>query len=645
MVFHKGVFKHYFMIEVYARQERKNPQQKAIVNSKDLINRRTSKLISLLIALKRGWNGGPSPDLGVDKFNLTQPIPDVIPATGDSAVQELSDIIQTLRQIKALQDNYSVSRAQRADKLKQVQEQTTKPTAPSNDNTQQVAAAAVVDEFLKTASNPLTRIWTYITAYNPFVSEKNRGQRLYLLKSLARIDNNLRDIEDNVLSIGESSLLDSIYIAKQLYSDAKSSFFGEFRKNIEEMLVSTNNQLEALKEELKKKPEKNKPLIDSTKRSVILNGITDAQNVISEPIPEVVPKTKDEKLPLSEKPVILPSEEDLKKEISKEKKQEENNQEIPKGHVKPSRRVSPGSNRRKRKIPVAPAPEVPKSDFVDSDFEQTQHEVRYREIAKYLYGNIDSFIRESHDIIQANLAEPWNTRIKQEYRKAYKFGELTVSKIRNGEDYEFDYLEFLKSVGVIKSIDYMASVQPTDVIATINEGDVISQADNFAKAEFLKYREAAAAKIVQANTSASRFIKRMITHIIPRRDRNLRLMISRNVRQAREGLQRMMDTLEDRYLNFRRLLASSELFYDSLINCYESLADLSDMYNSSMRIEKAYRKQKHDRMPYDLIPTLDINALRMSKKYLEADLIGIQKLYELENSITETSNKLEGNNG
>jgi hypothetical protein len=448
--------------------------------------------------------------------------------------------------------------------------------------------------------------------------------------------------------MGESSLLDSIYIAKQLYSDAKSSFFGEFRKNIEEMLVSTNNQLETLKEELKKKPEKVKPLIDSTQRRVILKGINDAQNVINEPAQEVVPKTQVEKSPLSEKPVKLPSEEDLKSELSKETKPEEPSQEELKGpssHVRPSRRVKPGT--RRKKIPVAPAPaEAPKSDFIDSDFEQAQYETRYREIAKYLYGNIDTLMRESHDIIQSNLSEPWNTRIKQEYRKAYKVGELTISKIRNGEDYEFDYLEFLKSVGVIKSIEYMASISvKTPDFTTINEGDVNSQADNFAKAEFLKYREAAAAKIAQASTSASRFIKRMITHIIPRRDRNLRLMISRNIRQAREGLQGMMDTLEDRHLNFRRLSAGSELFYSSLINCYESLADLADMYNSSMRIEKAYRKQKHDRMPYDLIPTLDINAIRMAQKYLEADRIGIQKLYELENSITETSKALEGNNG
>ena len=192
----------------------------------------------------------------------------------------------------------------------------------------------------------------------------------------------------------------------------------------------------------------------------------------------------------------------------------------------------------------------------------------------------------------------------------------------------------------------MASVQSQDdVTTTIDDGDVNSQADNFAKSEFSKYRDLATAKISQASTYASRFIKRMITHIIPRRDRNLRLLISRNVRQARSGLQGMLDTLEDRHLNFRRLSANSELFYDSLISCYEALADLADMYNSSMRIEKSYRKQKHDRMPYDLIPTLDINALRMMQRYLEADRMSIQKLQELENSITETSNALEGNDG
>lgn len=622
------------MIEIYAkrqRSKRKDPQQEAIVGEKSNLNDRTSRLISLLIALKKGWNGGPSPNIGVEKFNLTQPIPDTVVGSGDTAAHELSEIVQTLHQIKSMQDTYAAAHAQRSEQLKQMQPAAA-PAAPAPPQAQpeSTPTIAALEELLliKQASNPFSRVWTHIIAYNPFVSERNRGQRLALLRSLARVNANLKDIEEDVLGMGESSILDSIYIARQLYSDAKSSFFGTFRRNIDQMLFDANKQLEELKKHVGEgEPlEKDKPArpMNPVVKKTILEGISSAQEVISEPVSEESSeKPVDELTPgqkvISPKPAV-PAAPVVEPQVTKKRK-------------------------KKRKVPLAPAPQVT-SDFIDSDLEQAQYEERYREIAKFLNKNIDVLAVSSFDIVNKNFPEPWGSKIKQAYRNVYNIGNLTIYKIRHGQDYELDYVAFLKEVGLIKSMEYVASIEQTTEGAEpgsmMNESELNSQADNFARSEYTRYQEMiqSVGKIAQAS-AASRFIKRMITHIIPRKDRNLRLMISRNIRQAREGLQGMMDVLEDRHLNFRRLTSMSDLFFESLRHMYEGLADIADMYNATMRMEKSYRKQREIKMTYDLIPAQDINALRMMQTYLEKDTSNIQKLEELEASIMDASEKLE----
>jgi len=621
------------MIEIYAkrqRSKRKDPQQEAIVGEKSNLNDRTSRLISLLIALKKGWNGGPSPNIGVEKFNLTQPIPDTVVGSGDAAAHELSEIVQTLHQIKSMQDTYASSHAQRAEQLKQIQPAAA-PAAPPPSQPESTPTIAALEELLliKIASNPFSRVWTHITAYNPFVTERNRGQRLALLRSLARINGNLKDIEEDVLGMGESSILDSIYIARQLYSDAKSSFFGTFRRNIDQMLFDANKQLEELKKHVGEgEPlEKDKPArpINPVVKRTILEGISSAQEVINEPVSEEPSEKPADELTPGQK-VITPKPADVPAPVAEP--------QITK------------KRKKRRKIPVVPEPARVTSDFVDSDLEQAQYEERYRQVANFLNKNIDTLAISSFDVVNKNFPEPWGSKIKQAYRNVYNIGNLTIYKIRRGEDYELDYVAFLKEVGLIKSMEYVASIEQTTEGAEpgsmMNESELNSQADNFARSEYTRYQEMvqSAGKVAQAS-AASRFIKRMITHIIPRKDRNLRLMISRNIRQAREGLQGMMDVLEDRHLNFRRLTSMSDLFFESLKHMYEGLADIADMYNATMRMEKSYRKQREIKMTYDLIPAQDINALRMMQKYLERDSANIQKLEELEASIMDASEKLE----
>ena len=639
MDFYNGVFAHEYMIEIYAKRQRakrKDPQQEAIVAEKDMINERTKALIDLIISMKKGWNGGPSPNIGVEKFNLTQPIPDVVIGTGDVVIRDLSEIVQVLRNIKTMQDSYSAARAQRSEKMKEVQV----PSISTVPNVQQVASAAVEDELRKMASNPFSRVLTYISAYNPFVKEKNRGQRLSLLQSLARIDNTLLDIEDNILSSDDGAILNSIYHAKMLYSDSKSSFFVSFRKNIEQILVNTDRELEQLKQVVKTQKTDGLPLTD--KDNQVLVNINMMQQTAQPAVVETkhVTENSTESLepPLSDTPVTLTNETNVtEKPIEKET--------IPESVVKKNKK-------KKKKHPIAPL--LPKSDFIDSDSEAEAAQeqlLKYKEIVNFLRTNVNRYFGEAEDIVE-KLTGKWFEEANKELQKALVFGNDVIFNSHYGKHYEREYGYFLFSIGIIKSMEYIYSVEAEEINRSpekingfmLNESELKSQAENFAKSEYAKYHSILTSKIATAGNITTRFIKRMLTHIIPRRDRSLRLTISRNVRQARRGLQVMMNILEDRNLDFGNLISRSEQFLEFLKNIYEGIADLGDMYNSTMRMEKSYRKQHGSKMTYDLIPTIDINSLRIIYRQITNDITNVQKLQELEQQVMEASKALESSN-
>jgi hypothetical protein len=365
---------------------------------------------------------------------------------------------------------------------------------------------------------------------------------------------------------------------------------------------------------------------------------------VEEAIEENVENRREEQ-ELSQTPQIIPNIPEVATTDVPEKVQEEKviEQEKPKPKQK--------QKKKKKRISIAPV-QTQQSDFIDSDFEKQQAE-KYYQLAEYVYKNIDSLRQECFDIYQNNLSEPWKSKIKEEFNKADALAIIIVTKMKKQppEDFDQEYAIFLRIVGIIKALSYSANVEkqaiekdPNIIVGSmLNESEIKSQADVFSEEQFNIFKEMAALinqKVSQAST-ASRFIKRMITHIIPRKDKNLRLSVSRNIRKARQGLQGMMNLLEEKHLNFRNLAYMSELFLESLMDCYEGLADLGDMYNSGMRIEKSYYKQTKTRMPYDLIPSIDINAMRMIQRQLENDNSSIQKLQEIEDHLSKLTNGTE----
>jgi hypothetical protein len=715
------------MIEVCAKQERKSPEQRAIVKSKDLINKRTSKLISILIALKKGWNGGPSPNIGVEKYNLTQPIPDIIVGTGDAALNEFSDIVQTLLQIKKMQDAYAVSHSQRADKLKQVQ-QDLPSQAPANDTPQQQISEAVEEVlFSKFASNPLTRAWSHISAYNPFGSfERGRRERLGLLRSLARIDRNLKIIEDKVLSGGENSILEAFHDTRALYMDAKSSFFGTFRDNLNEMITTANEELERLGDEVKKSEmalaHKDKEQNALVVQKDILKQIRGLQSLLKEKDrpandtgPIRVEKQTSEPVTTSDR-VRLPSRPDIAedaetkadaarmadevarkaeeksdaepdnmmaaleasraaaaaaaaeaearkataaaekarvKEVAKEKRDRE---AAERARLREEKKGKPaGRSKKPEGIDLTQLEsEPPKSEFADQPVEtDRQRKLRF---IKYVSSTLESLNREINKERQFSIPEPWDDKVDNAFNDAQILSARVFDAIKSAVPGSRDYLDaffrYFRAVGYLKAICHAAKAEETAISmnpgivpgSTIDDNDMSGQSLNYVEGKMSELKDVIlsinSGKVAQAS-SVSRFMKRMLTHLSPRRDKHLRLTISRNVRDAREGLQGMMDSLEQKDINFRNLIAKSRNFYDSFIRALDEMIDLANMYNSTVKVEKAERKyksvqdKKTYRMPFDIIGQGDISSVARIKQQLEIDRTTISKLYESEQKMSK----------
>jgi len=604
------------------RSQRKDPTQEAIVRSKDEINDRTSRLIRLLIELKRGWNGNPAPDVGVpQKYNLTDPMPDQVASTGDAALRELTSIIQGLHQIDDMQDNYSASRTERiSERMKQMQ--------------QLQQQAAVQEELRKEASNRLTRAWAHIVA--PFGSERGKWERLKLLRALARVNSNLKDVEEEVLS-GDPGILDSLYLAKQLYLDAKGSFFEAFRKNLTGMLQSTGAELAKLNEEIKAEAEKQKER--EQKESL------EQQGPLKEgPGPAVPTKKKKE-----------PSASDLEKRLEKlvskldsELKEREKKHKKEQGLKGEDQRMPRPA---KPSPPPTPAEEIPPpvEEVVAPDPREKQLALRQFILGKRdeMYANVAQYLSDPK---YAETPEPWAQRLRNQW-EGINDAAQKIPASKGERQWVMSYLTFVKAIGDLQASVYTfdnelrtAQFKPDFQFGTtIDEAQLENQARNFVNvyredlakfASFDKY-------LIAQGGRLSRWVKRMLTQLSWKRDKHLRLQAADHIRNARSGLQAMLDNLERRNINFRQLINQSDAFYDSFIQMYDKLADVADSYNSRMRIEKSERKVKKERMRYDLIPTTDINAMRIIRNRLVSDRQDIRNLDALETEVSKLQANLD----
>ena len=580
-----------------ARAPRKEQIQEQIVSSKDALNERMSKLIEILKAFKSGWNGGPSPKIGLpEKINLTSPLPAEVVSAGQASLQELASILEGVRQVDSMQDNYANSKAEARAKRQQETRQ-----------------AALEAELYKFASNPLTRTWARIVA--PFSSEKGRWERIELLKSLARMNRSVKEIDEKVLG-GEP--LDALHLAKQLYMDAKSSFFKSMKKNLEETLQVATEEAEKLKHKAES-VEANRPVQPTISGPARVEQGEQA-GTGTQPAPQVTaPQTVSDK-PEDPAGVLLgaPAKGATKVDF-----------ETPSSATKPAKPRS------------KPSKKPTYSEYIEK-------------AVRILYKKaVDDTQKES------NIPDPWHGKVSQNWNSINTATE-SIWKSQNTHDLVLNYLVFIKEVGYLlamleafgfekqhKQIDpdfEFGATLDEEALERISQEFVISKQKELAT----KVASDNENSMIVQGSDASRWVKRMLTHLSFNRDKNVRIQIDRNLRSARQALQTLMDTLEKRDVNFRTLISQSDVLYGSLINAYEQLADLGDMYNSRMRIEKSVKKQNQERMPYDFIPITDITAMRDIKNSLEGDQKKIKALEDIESTISVLQaqiNKAQGENG
>lgn len=652
------------------RAPRKDQSQEAILQLKDEVNARTSRLIELLKKTKSGLNGGPAPDIGVEKFKLTDPMPDGVIQSGRTALQELSSILEGIQRVDQMQNDYAAERESRlAERMKKMQEM------------HQEAAFDI--RIKKEASNKLTRLWSNIVA--PFSSEKGKTERLSMLNALGRIDANLQEVEDKVLS-KDPSILDALLFSKNLYADAKITFFTPFRENLKEMLdVSTKaseDLQQAVKEEEKKIETKKKALEKEKaqrERDEFKSKMTETKpttpiekqksNIDKKMTEMVVPEKQKE--PKSEKPKTEKTEKKIEPKLEEPKVEEPESlgpsflrekkpfvKEVVTPNIESKRTILPD-------IPIPPESPVEIPESIEEALPEISLEERSTVYRKHLVDNIQQLYRDVFKSVSElnNIPDPWDDRIRNQWSglnaQADYVMRLIISAIPEGfdvrkyiEKQHIQYLMFIKMIGDIQaSINAYKSElvlskdnEEFEFGSTIDEKNLQDQALNFTenyRKELQSMAEISHALVSLATNKFTRMLKRLRTQMsFGKIDRSLRLEVDKDLRSARENLQGMMDNLERKNINFRVLISDSLRFYDSLIDVYSGLASLGGMYNSRMLMEKAKRKTEKQYMPYDILRETDVRAMKGIADELKRDRDNIRQLYSVEGMIPDLETQL-----
>lgn len=658
------------MVEKIARTPRKDPTQEKIVSEKDVLNHRTSKVIDAIKALKKAWNGGPSPNIGLhEKINLTQPMPEQVITIGNAIASEFASIVNDLRNIDNLQDTYSADRAhrleERAKKLSYV----------------------IDNQLYKTASNPLTRIWSHIVA--PFYKEENKWQRLTLLRSLADIEKELRELDEKVLS---QDVLGSIISAKQLYKISRSTFFEPFNKNLVEMVETAKKEYSTISNELKKYEAVSADKITPT-----------SEEIVSEPDISTLPS----ELSTKEQVIGVPfSELATKKDLS----------EVEKKSLEAARRLAELQKMKSEKAAKEAEEAVQKVKLVQQNTEETpaskqildqtiqeakskqqavektlqEQQAAERAAARLLelqtkkitpsktieitgltpldrFNIIRKHISESIGIYKSAITKGkkypafWHDKLnKQKPNILSIYKDLKDTK--NIRVLYTQYGELLKAIGVFVYLTLAANEDLENKNKfqygeNFNQSDQEAFADNFFKRRItdlneqlnqdssLKANGQVEISLISEASGVSRWFKRMMTHLSSSKDKNVRLHISNNIVKAIQGAQNMMDILERRNLDFKELIITGESFYQSLYEVFDKLGDLAEIFNSNIVYAKSLQKSKKEIDVGKMIPISEINELKRITKNIDSDYNNISKLTSLTNEIVNINSKLSALTG
>lgn len=195
----------------YARKPSSDSIQEALREHKAIWNKHVSKFLSTLIALKNAMNGRPVSALGVEKGNIKDPLPPIIPQLLDHLASEYEALTQEGKSIVNEQANYSKTRQKGKEVI---------------------------------ASNPLSRFWAYTKL--PFQSDPHKWSRKNLLQATVDLEHIITQIEDAILSRKSNTIPLAIYLTKD--------FTYKFEHDVLREFLNLKKQLK-LKEETKELPQ------------------------------------------------------------------------------------------------------------------------------------------------------------------------------------------------------------------------------------------------------------------------------------------------------------------------------------------------------------------------------------------------------
>lgn len=676
-----------------SRSQRKDPAQEEIVSQKDFLNERTTKLIEFLKELKKGWNGGPAPAVGIsEKINLTDPLPNELSTGGAAAVRELSEITRGLDSVVSLQSNYSKERTERLE-----------------NRLKQMSQAGFLDlSMQKTASNKLTRLWSHIVA--PFSSENGKRDRLKMLRHFASIDSELKDIEEEIL---KGNILEGLQEARQIYYAYKPDLFDRFSNDLDEMVRTSKMEVKRLEEEFKELTEKDKvipgttnpPPKPSEQRDKIINqetfsgndeqepttttendysgfedvvdeenrentesivqDITDAFNDLNKAVIRIpnIPPPEDESTQENDQEIESKNIESIpidlvnKKKTNVEQEPESEDEDI---LTEPSSESVAYENISESDVDPSSSYDVPEDYFDEEDIPPSsdEEEPQIEEVdpntwVTYIFTDIKSLFKDVEEAISKFdfIPEPWNSSISEKWNSL-------VSDISNVKQNYNDsskagiirsYLEFIRNIGRISSdiqsleAEIEASKKRNDFEfgTTYNKSITEKNAETYFQSKYTALLKVVQPNITKQASAISRKYHKMMTYLSSDKNKHIRLFLSKKIGETRKAIQRVMNSLEKRNIDFKRLIMGSSDFYESLSEVFLKLVDLANFYNSKLRVEKSELKQKGEKFKYEFIPVTEINSTRRIGESLQRDISNIKMVSIYEDKMDDLYSKID----
>lgn len=204
----------------------KDPVQSHLRQHKHEWSLKAKTLRISLALLSRSVNGKPVPALSLPKGKITDPLPSQIEMMSKRLKAEFLTLFEDLDSIVAEQAEYA---SQRQERIKERGLKAQQPIQPATEQPAQNTAitSSADDQLIKEASNPFTRLFTYIKT--PFIfGDKDRWAKLKLLRISANLNKILIEVDSNLLDRSRFTIPKAVYVAKDFVHKFEHDLINRF---------------------------------------------------------------------------------------------------------------------------------------------------------------------------------------------------------------------------------------------------------------------------------------------------------------------------------------------------------------------------------------------------------------------------------